>query len=80
MTEPIFNPADGPFNLPEIARILQVDYEAVRSAKRRLEAKPETRDKVKPLGDSRYPEYSAEVANFLARRIKTNSNRSTAAR
>ena len=65
-----FSPEDQPFTLPEIAGILGLNYEAVRSAKRRLEAKPETREKVKPLGPSRYPEYSAEVANFLARRLR----------
>src|SRR5690349_3126767 len=63
-----FRECDAPFSLAEIAGILGIDYEAVRSTRRRLEAKPETRDKVKPIGNSRHAEYSAEAANFIARR------------
>lgn len=75
----IFHEVDAPFTLSEIAQQLGMDYEAVRAVRRRLQAKPETCEKIRPLGDSRQAEYSAEAANFLARRCAKNCNRNAAA-
>lgn len=69
---PIFHDTDAPFTLPEIAHFIKCDYNAVRGVVRRLRLKPETSAKVTPLGDSRPHEYSAEAANFIARRCANN--------
>lgn len=75
----IFTTEAEPFTLPEIARAVGVKYEVARGVVRRLREKPETFEKVKPLGNSRYAEYSADAANFIARRCCQNERRSNAA-
>lgn len=75
MNEPIFHASEQPFTLPEIADHLKLDYESVRGVVRRLREKPETAEKVAPLGRSRISEYSADTANFIARRCTTRNKR-----
>lgn len=76
----VFSQRDEPFLLTEIADYLHLEYESVRSVLRRLKNDPETKDKVEPLGPSRYAEYSAATANFIADAFREKARRSAECR